>query len=74
MIRWITDWLPKRIIYYCAIKVWVCATTGKYGDTIVSEITMSEALARFSRIYALPGHGKDEHYDSNRNRYRAIAV
>jgi hypothetical protein len=41
---------------------------GKYGDTVVPEITAMDAIARYGRIHALGGHGKDEFYDSNRAR------
>lgn len=59
--------LPAWLVYFCAIRVWAEATTGPYGDTNATAITMSEAIARFSRIHGLGGSGKDEHFDSNRN-------
>ncbi len=58
--------LPARFVHYCAIRVWSEATTRKYSATCVASLTMSEAIARFSRIHALGGSGSDEHYDSNR--------
>lgn len=60
--------LPAWVVYFCAIRVWGEATCGVYGNTVVPEITASEAIQRFARIHAIPGHGKDEHFDSNRSR------
>lgn len=62
----VIDFLPIKLIYMCAIKVIADATTGKYGSTEVSTLTAMDAVARFARIHAIRGHGKDEYYDSNR--------
>lgn len=43
----IANVLSKKIIYYCAIRVWLHATTGKYGDTLIAELTMDEAIRRW---------------------------
>ena len=58
--------LPTRLISLCAIQVIAEATSGKYGNTIVSELVAMDAVNRYSRIYGHGGCGKDEHYDSNR--------
>ena len=39
--------IPDKLKYYCAVWVLTHATTGKYGSTIVSEVTALEALKRF---------------------------
>ena len=39
--------LPRKVIYWCYIKVCSEATTGQYGTTYVSELTIMEALKRF---------------------------
>lgn len=62
------SYLPASFVSFCAMRVMVEATTGKYGNTVMFELTAMEAINRFSRIHALGGSGKDEHYDSNRNR------
>lgn len=60
--------LPARLVYFCAMRVWGEATSGVYGTTVVGTLSMSDAIRRFARIHAIPGHGKDEHHDSNRGR------
>lgn len=61
-------WLPNDIVCYCAIRVVAEATTGKYSDTVVPELSAIDAVQRFARIHALGGAGSDQHWDSNRNR------
>ena len=58
--------LPAKFVYFCAMRVWVEATSGCYSPTVVSEIEMAEAIARFARKYAIRGHGRDSYFDSNR--------
>lgn len=38
--------LPKWVIYYAVIKAWSNATTGKYGNSDPSTVTLVEALDR----------------------------
>lgn len=58
--------LPTRLNYHAFIHVLAEATTGKYSYTIVGDISAMDAVARYARIHGIRGHGKDEHYDSNR--------
>jgi hypothetical protein len=62
----LTYYLPNKLVYFCAIRVWAEATSGVYGNTVVPTITAGEAIQRFARIHGIPGHGKDAHYNSNR--------
>ena len=39
--------LPKRLAYWCAIRVGAHATTGEHGDTIIPELTFMEVLKRW---------------------------
>lgn len=39
--------LPRKLAYWCAIRVTAEASSGKYGDTIVPELTAMEAARRF---------------------------
>lgn len=39
--------LPRKIIYWSAIRLISEATTGKYSNTIVPELTAMEALKRW---------------------------
>lgn len=47
IMMWVVDRLPKVIVYLCFIKVVALATTGKYSNTVVPEITAMEALKRY---------------------------
>lgn len=48
--RWIAWHLPKRLVYWCAVRVGAHATVGaKYGRTIVPELRMMEALDRWPK-------------------------
>jgi hypothetical protein len=41
---WLAWKMPKSLVYFCAIRVGAHATTGKYGNTIVPELTMMDAI------------------------------
>jgi hypothetical protein len=47
LIRAIVWRLPRRLVMWSYIRVGAHATTGKYGNTVVPEITMMEALKRW---------------------------
>lgn len=64
---WFFNLLPAKFVYFCAMRVWLEATSGKYGTDPIT-LSVDNAVKRFARIHALPGHGSDEHYDSNRSR------
>jgi hypothetical protein len=44
---WIAWILPRRIAYWTAIRVGTHATTGKYSDQVVPELTFTDALRRW---------------------------
>lgn len=44
---WIVDLLPKTIIYFCFMRVMAYSTTGRYGETIVPELTGMDAIKRY---------------------------
>jgi hypothetical protein len=46
-LRWVVWRLPRRMIMWCYIRVAAHATTGRYGDTAVPELTMMDALKRW---------------------------
>jgi len=46
---WFVDRLPKWVIYWCAMRLWVAGTTGKYSTTIAPELTLDEAIRRWGR-------------------------
>lgn len=39
--------LPRRIVYWCAIRVWAEATTGKWSNQLVSTVTIDQCLDRW---------------------------
>lgn len=45
---WIVDHLPKRLVYLCAMHVFVYATTGDYSDTEVTKLSMIDAIKRYA--------------------------
>ncbi len=47
LLRTIVWKLPKRLVMWGYIRVAAHATTGKYGNTVVPELSMMEALKRW---------------------------
>jgi hypothetical protein len=47
VLLWIVWRLPKEVIMWAYVRVAEHATTGKYGDTEVPELTMMDALKRW---------------------------
>ena len=47
MCMWLAGLLPKRIVYFAAIRLGVYATVGQYGNTIVPDLTFMDALKRW---------------------------
>lgn len=45
---WIAFRLPRRIVYWAAVRLVSRATTGKFGGTIVPELTAMDALDRWT--------------------------
>jgi hypothetical protein len=39
--------LPKRLVMWCAYRVGAHATQGKYGNTVVPELTFMDAMQRW---------------------------
>jgi len=46
---WFVWKLPKSLIYWCMIRGIAYATSGKYGNTIVPELTAMDAIERFDK-------------------------
>lgn len=44
--------LPRRLVYWSAIRVISHATTGEYGNTIVPELKAVDALDRWEKVPA----------------------
>lgn len=44
---WIARHLPHNLVYAAGIVILAHGTTGQYGNTIVPELTMGEAMTRW---------------------------
>jgi hypothetical protein len=45
---WVVKWLvPNKVKYFCFMHIMAYSTTGKYGTTIVPEITGLDAIKRY---------------------------
>lgn len=40
--------LPTKLVYFCFMHVMAYATTGKYSNTVVSELTGVDAINRYA--------------------------
>jgi len=47
VIRWFVWRLPREVVMWSYVRVAAHATTGKYGDTVVPELGMMDALKRW---------------------------
>lgn len=45
--------LPKKLRYWAAIDVGAYATTGKYGNTVVPNLTLMDAIDRYGKDHNL---------------------
>lgn len=46
---WLANRLPKKLVMRAYFRVLAHATTGKYGTTIVPDITAMDAIDRFCK-------------------------
>ena len=45
---WLVKYLiPNKVKYFCFMHIMAYATTGKYGDTVVPELTGMDAIKRY---------------------------
>jgi hypothetical protein len=45
--RWVADRLPRRVVYFCGVRLWVHATKGKYNRENVGNTAVVDALERW---------------------------
>jgi hypothetical protein len=46
--RFVAEWLlPRRVVYFAAMRLFVNATVGKYSNQIIPELTAIQALDRW---------------------------
>jgi len=48
---WVANKMPKKIVYWCAIRVGVNATTKVYENQVVAELLVMDALKRWEILY-----------------------
>ena len=46
---WFVKRLPRKLVYWCGIVLLANGTAGKHGSTIVSELTVFDALDRWEK-------------------------
>ena len=44
---WLVARLPKKLVYFCFMHVMAYATTGRYGHTIVPQLSGMDAIKRY---------------------------
>jgi hypothetical protein len=44
---WLTWRLPRRVVYWSAIRLLAETTTGRWGETLVPELTVLDAVKRW---------------------------
>lgn len=49
--QWISYHLPKRVIYWCSIRVGAHATLGEFKTKVVPELTFMEAIQAWDNSY-----------------------
>jgi len=47
LMLWFVWRLPKTLIMWCGIRIGAHATTGKYGTTLVPDLTFMDAMKRW---------------------------
>ena len=45
---WVVRLLPVKLVYFCFMHVMAHATTGKYGNTVVPELSGMVAVKRYA--------------------------
>jgi len=48
MLCWLAYWLPRRLVYFCAIRLMAAATTGRYSTQVVPDLLALDALRRWA--------------------------
>jgi hypothetical protein len=47
LLIWIAWRMPRKLVYWCSIRLMANATSGIYGNTIVCDLKAMEALNRW---------------------------
>ncbi len=46
---WLAWHMPRKLAYWCTMRLIAHATSGKYGDTLVPGITAIDVLTRWDK-------------------------
>lgn len=49
--RWIAWRIPRSLVYWCGIRLLAHGTTGEWSNTVVPQLTLSDALQRWRPPY-----------------------
>jgi len=49
VIQTIAWWLPRRLVYWCAVRFMVNATQGPWSNQIVPDLKAADALERWDK-------------------------
>lgn len=44
---WLVKFLPVKLVYFCFMHVMAYSTAGKYGNTVIPELTGMDAIKRY---------------------------
>ena len=48
---WLSDKLPKKLVYFSFLQVMAHSTTGQYGNTVVPELSGLDAIERYNNDF-----------------------
>jgi len=47
--EWLAWRLPRKLVYYCAVRLMAYATTGRWGHEFPDQVRMMKALERWDQ-------------------------
>ena len=57
-LMWLVWKLPRRVVYWCGIRIWANASFGEGSEDVVGEILLITALRRWTETYEKKNEGK----------------
>jgi hypothetical protein len=49
ILTWIAWRLPRKVVYWCAIRLGAHATQGRYSNQVVPDLLFADALKRWDK-------------------------
>lgn len=56
--KWIANRLPRRVVYFAAVRVWANAATGRWSHKDATTVTASDAVKRWGYSINWNGRGR----------------